>query len=230
MAAVRPFLFDRRFDRPEPAEDAGSSLAPAAKCYDEDDLARVRAEALAAGREAGLKEGRAAALAEAGASDQRRLALACDAIAVRLARLVQAAEQARQEARDDTVAIAVAIARKLLPEYCRRHGAGEIEAVIRAVIDQLGGERRLVIRVAAPAAAGVRETVAAIAEGCGFAGELVVRAEDGIAAGDCVLEWSDGGVRRDAGELWAHIDHLVARALAPAGAEAAGDDSAADGG
>jgi flagellar assembly protein FliH len=39
-------------------------------------------------------------------------------------------------------------------------------------------------------------------------------AEDGLAAGDCRIEWADGGVARDEAATLAVIDDAVARYIA----------------
>ncbi len=50
-----------------------------------------------------------------------------------------------------------------------------------------------------------------IVQRCGFEGRLVVLAEPEIAAGDCRIEWADGGVTRDSAAIEAAIDDAVTR-------------------
>jgi flagellar assembly protein FliH len=50
-----------------------------------------------------------------------------------------------------------------------------------------------------------------IANARGFEGRLVVMADPAMAAGDCRIEWSDGGVIRDRAATLATIDDLVDR-------------------
>ena len=223
MRAVRPFLFERRFDLPARPEDGQPSHVVIAcadeppaleKRYDEDDLARARAEGGEEGLANGLAQGRAEALAEAEASDRGRLVLACEAVAARLDRLAAVAERTSAEEGRSGVLLAVAIAKKLLPEYCRRHGITEIEGVARQIVGQVRDERRLMVKVAPALSEGLRERLQPIADGAGFAGDLLVLAEPGIAEGDCTVEWSTGGAERNAAALWQRIDALVERALA----------------
>lgn len=220
MAAIRPFLFERRFDQPEAPEPPAMVVvcedAPPVpeKLYDDDDLARARADALAQGLADGRAQGRAEALAEAEASVQHRLSLACQAIAERLAGLITEAERARTEASRDGIEIAVAIARKLLPEYCRRHATTEIAGVVGRVLDEVRSAPRLIIRSAADASAGLLAHLQPLADAAGFTGELIVVADADLAHADCRLEWSAGGAERSAAGLWGRIDALVERALA----------------
>jgi len=53
-----------------------------------------------------------------------------------------------------------------------------------------------------------------IARARGFEGRLVVQAEEGLAPGDCRIEWTEGGVTRDEAATRAVIDDVVARYVA----------------
>jgi flagellar assembly protein FliH len=59
-----------------------------------------------------------------------------------------------------------------------------------------------------------KDKLEAIAQARGFEGRLVVMAEDGLTAGDCRIEWADGGVARDEAATLAVIDDAVARYVA----------------
>ena len=48
-----------------------------------------------------------------------------------------------------------------------------------------------------------------IARARGFEGRLVVLAEPDIAAGDCRIEWADGGIERDSAAIDAAIGEAV---------------------
>jgi flagellar assembly protein FliH len=56
-----------------------------------------------------------------------------------------------------------------------------------------------------------------LAERAGFAGRLVVLGEDGIAAGDCRIEWADGGIVRDREKALAAIEAAIERRFAKVG-------------
>jgi flagellar assembly protein FliH len=53
-----------------------------------------------------------------------------------------------------------------------------------------------------------------IAQARGFEGRLVVQAEPGLAAGDCRIEWAEGGIKRDEAATLAVINDAVARYVA----------------
>ena len=58
-----------------------------------------------------------------------------------------------------------------------------------------------------------REQLDEIARTRGFEGRLVVVAEPEIAAGDCKIEWADGGVVRDTAKTELAISNAIARYL-----------------
>lgn len=236
MAVVRPYLFERCFDlgaavNAQAAEPAGVRAAAAAavpaklpaKLYDDADLERVRAEARAAALAEGTAAGRAEARAEAEASDRQRQLRAAEAVAKALERLARGAERAQAAAERDGIAVALAVARKVLAESCRRHAATEIEGVLHQVLDQLRDEPRLIVRVAAADGDALRAHLQPVVTAAGFAGTFAVVGDATIAGGDCRIEWSSGGVERDSAALWRRIDDLVARALTDGAAAPAAD-------
>ena len=50
-----------------------------------------------------------------------------------------------------------------------------------------------------------------IAQGRGFEGRLAVISDERLAAGDCRIEWTDGGVIRDQAATSSAIDEMVNR-------------------
>jgi flagellar assembly protein FliH len=59
----------------------------------------------------------------------------------------------------------------------------------------------------------LRGEVEALAQSRGFEGRIVVAPDDGLKAGDCRIEWSQGGVIRDADEIWRAIEAAMEQAL-----------------
>ena len=65
-----------------------------------------------------------------------------------------------------------------------------------------------------------KERLDEIARARGFEGRLMVEADGTLAAGDCRIEWSEGGVTRDRGATLATISDVVARYIAARNADA----------
>ena len=48
----------------------------------------------------------------------------------------------------------------------------------------------------------LQRRLAAIAQANGYAGKIVLLADDALAPGDGRIEWADGGAERDTRRLW----------------------------
>jgi len=207
MPASRPFLFDRSFIGNGLSVTVGrgsaASESPPAKQFDESDIAAARAD--------GVAQGQAQARAEAEADDRRRLTVACEAIAARLADLFRETEVIGAAAAKEATELAVAIARKLLPETCRRQGLTEIEGMLTDVMRHLSHQPRLTVAVHPSLAAAARERTAALAAERGYAGRVEIISDPSVAEDACTAEWAEGGAIRSPRAVWGEIDSILAR-------------------
>ncbi len=224
---VTRYLFERRFgaddEAPAPSSTTGPELAiepePVAldpAIYTQDDLDRVRAEALSFGRKQGA--------AEAASSAAQRVQHTLERIAEGLAGTTDAVRSADAQQARDAAAIALAITRKLFPETSRRHGHTEIVGVIDAVIERIIDKPKLTVRVAESLQPTISGGLAAVAEAHGFAGQLSVVGERTMAEGDCQVVWAGGGAARDSAAIWREIEAAIRRTLGPI--DPIGDSSA----
>jgi flagellar assembly protein FliH len=71
-----------------------------------------------------------------------------------------------------------------------------------------------VVRVNDALHATARDRIEEIVRRCSPDTRLVVLAEPDIAAGDCRIEWADGGIDRDSPRITAAIDTAVNRYIA----------------
>lgn len=218
--AVQRFLFEDRFDAPPPApkpveeelavvEVPEEDLPPPPPTFSEAELEAARAQAHAAGFAEGVTQARREASADQAQRLNTLLADLQDRVAVLLTE--EAARVA--QSREMTMQIALAIARKLLPDYTARHGLAEVEAAVTHVLAGLGDEPRLVIHVTEAYLEAVTLAVQTEAERRGLGGKLVFLADPALGAGDCRVEWADGGLERDTMRLWDDVDRLVAEVL-----------------
>ena len=224
MANVRKFLFDTSFDAPEapeePAVDPVEEVEPEPvpeppppPTYSEADLAAARAEAEAAGREEGLNE--------AGAGVERRAAAALEAITTRLDGLAQSHAETQATLQREAAAVAIAVARKMLPELARRNGLNEIERAVEDAMGLILEEPRVTIRVAEAMLDAVRGGLTDLVDRSGFEGRLSIAGDPAMADGDCRIDWSAGGAERDTEALWRDIDEIIVRNLGPPDSPAA---------
>jgi flagellar assembly protein FliH len=197
-AMANRFMFNLDFND---ARNLGREPPPPS--FSADELSAAREVAQAAGFEAGR--------AEAMASVERRIADTLATIAQHLA--VAGAEQADALGRIERQAIALCagLLHKLFPEYQRRHGAEEVESLVRESLRIMVDEPRVVVRLNDGNLDALKQRVAAAASAAGFAGKVVLVGDEMVAPGDCTIEWADGGAERNGDSAWAEIDALVRR-------------------
>jgi flagellar assembly protein FliH len=227
MATTRKFTFDTEFDadvarrrderlaaeaamhKPAPPPEPEVPPEPPEPVFNSADLLQAH--------EDGYADGFANGKAQADATVNARIAATLDRLADQIEYIVQSAAEAAARQREGAIQVGLAIARKLLPDFSRRHGLKEVEAMIGTCVNELVDEPRLVIRVADADLDAISERIDTITTRRGFAGKIVLLAEPAVAPGDCRIEWADGGAERDSARLWHDIDMAAARLLSAAG-------------
>jgi flagellar assembly protein FliH len=212
--AFRKFRFETSFDERDSSleKDVGPPPEPT---FTVAELEAARIAAFAEGRQTGDGEARASIECLAGEAAAR--AQVC------LDQLHQDLVAFKEGLTRQTLELAMEIVRRLMPGLAEREALGEIEAVIRTCLITHASEPRIVVRVADPLLDNVRERLDAMSQQTGFAGKIILLADDGVAPGDCRVEWADGGAERDLARLNRDVDAALAQILAtqpePAGTE-----------
>lgn len=116
--------------------------------------------------------------------------------------------------REDATRLAIAAARAIAGEALQAYGEDTITACAREALDDLRAEPRIAVRVAPHLADAIAERLYAEAEKLGLEGAVLVRADEEVAAGDCVLEWRSGAVERTAADIETRIADAVRKWLA----------------
>jgi flagellar assembly protein FliH len=204
MTARSKFLFDMDFG----AKAAGSEKPPQTMLLSEHQAA------VADSRQQGYREGFAAAQAEVFASAQRGMTTALERIANGIAGLAAELKRTQAQIEADAVSVAVAVATKLSSVLIAREPLAEITSLAAECLRHLSAAPHVVIRVNEAIYAEAREKLEALVQAQGFGGRLVVLAAPEIAAGDCRIEWADGGVVRERAATEAAIADAVERYLA----------------
>lgn len=237
MASVRKFMFDTDFDA-ETGAEARSAARPAAKpkptvkeppapaepappppppepTFSEADVKAAADKARAEGQKTGEAKGRNAAMAEI----EQRVALTLQSIADDVVTLQTRFATDRQAILGDASALALAILKKVLPEFSRRGGLDEVEALLVRCLQEQRREPRLVARVAPDLATELEARITSLTANAGFEGRLYVIADDRLGPTDCALEWADGGMERHADAIWTEVSAALDRCLALQGIE-----------
>lgn len=204
MAMPQKFNFDVSFDH---------LGAPSARSLAERRFTRGEIEAT---RQSALAEGHAAGLAEAAQSAQSLTADALTRIAEGFAELLATQDTATMDAQRRALTALQTIVAKLVPGLAAKDPLAEVEAFAAKCLHEAIEEPRVVLRVAQEIYEPLRERLDALAHAAGYAGRIVLLADDAIAAGDARIEWADGGAERNLAGQCAEIDELLERLRDPA--------------
>jgi flagellar assembly protein FliH len=131
-------------------------------------------------------------------------------IAEHVGHLLQQTEDERQQKETLMREAVLAVARKILPDFNRRHGLQEIEAIVAGVIGEMASEPRLVMRVNEGQFDSIDASLKSVTEKQGYTGKIVLLADAAVSADDCRIEWADGGIERNLEALWKNIGQSIA--------------------
>jgi flagellar assembly protein FliH len=198
MKATAKYLFD---------EDFSGGEKPTITLVEAE---RRRADAESTAYRKGFAAGEEKAKGDAAQRAANALALMADG----LEKLNRALAGIEARLETEAVDVAVAVAGKLAPALIAREPFAEISALATDCFQHLVKTPHVVVRVGPEIYELAKEKLEAIAQARGFEGRLVVMSEEGLAAGDCRIEWADGGVARDEAATLAVIDDAVARYVA----------------
>jgi flagellar assembly protein FliH len=204
MAMPQKFTFDVSFDH---LEGPTSSRARVERRFTRAEMEATRAAALA--------EGHAAGLAEAAKSVASLAADSLASIAQGVAKLVTVQDATTFDTQRRAMTAMQSIFAKVFPALAAKDALGEVEAFATKCLHEVIDEPRVVLRVANEIYAPLRERIDTLAAGAGYAGRIVLIADDALAAGDARVEWADGGAERDLAGQCAQIDALIDRRSDP---------------
>jgi flagellar assembly protein FliH len=208
MSTPRKFLFDQSFDAPDPPR--GTARKAQAPPPPEPTFTRAELEAA---RAASASEGRTVALAEAARAIEAQAAATLLRLDAALAALLDARARMAEEAQRRAVELTRAIVGKAVPALTRKAPLLEIEAMVADCLREAFDEPRIVLRVADALFEALQKRLGALTTATGFAGRIVLLADETLGPGDARVEWADGGAERDTGRLMRDIDGALARAL-----------------
>jgi flagellar assembly protein FliH len=160
------------------------------------------------------RKGFAAGEAKAQGDAAQRTATALALIAEGLERLHRALGSIELRLETEAVEVAVAVGAKLAPELMAREPFAEISALATECFLHLVKTPHVGLRIGADIYDTAKDKLEEIARVRGFEGRLMVTSDASMAAGDCRIEWADGGVVRDRAATIAAIDDMVGRYVA----------------
>jgi flagellar assembly protein FliH len=187
MSGAQRFTFDREFGRDG---TRSKKAVPLKHTLSQDELQAIKAEAFA--------EGTKAAEAEAAKQAAARLDALCNGL-----------DEAMRPARAEAIKLAYLIARKLAQTLVEARPQAEIEALIGQCLEDQRSEPNIVIRVQDRVLDAVKAEAAKLSKERSFTGRVLVIGEPQIAAGDCTIEWANGGLERDFKKQLSAVDEII---------------------
>lgn len=202
MAEMAKFLFDTVFDQEE------TPLNPAAprteKTYwSTDERNQARSEGFESGRQTGINEANATTAAQSAA--------ALDSIATNINTLVSELETQREHIRSEGIVLANMIARSLASNLIQREPLHEIEALFSEALGFLPDTPHIVVRLNEELLEDAKDKLEIVATERGFQGKLILLAQSDISAGDCRIEWAQGGIVKDQNLVAKRIQEITAQ-------------------
>jgi flagellar assembly protein FliH len=196
MGAPAKFLFDTDFSAPHKARERAATPTEIAQ-----QVAQAESRAYRAGYDA--------AQHEAKVESDRRAALAFEQIGVAIQTIASRFSGIEDRIATEAVDVAVAVARQLSGELIAAEPLAGVTALVADCFRHLVSTPHLVIRINEQLYEAGRDRFEQLARQSGFQGRLIVLAEPDIEAGDCKIEWADGGVVRERAAIDAKISELV---------------------
>ena len=201
MAAPAKYLFDMDFGAPDKTRERPATPVEIAQ-----KVAAAEARAYRDGFDAGQREAKA--------ESDRRTALALEEIGLGIKSIATRFSGIETRMETEAVDVAVAVARKLCSALIAGEPLGEITGLVSDCFSQLVSTPHLVVRINEQLYEAARARIERLAKQSGFEGRLVILAEPEIDAGDCRIEWADGGVVLERAAIEAKINELVGRYIA----------------
>jgi flagellar assembly protein FliH len=207
MAAIR-FNFDREF------ETATASTGVFVERRKEPQISVAEHQRMVEEQgKIAYERGHAEGLAAARDEECARLATAFEGFARLLRENTEKLNIIEDRASAEMTVMALAFGRRLAGRLLDREPLYPIEEAARLAFQDLRGAPHIVTRVSPDLVEEVRRRLGRIAQETGIEGKLIVMGEPDIAAGDCRIEWADGGVVRSRGELDQRLSKAVETAL-----------------
>lgn len=214
MAEEVKFLFPVSFDvEEEPEEVPEEKGEEIEETEPEEIVPSFSEEEMAAAREEAFAQGKTEGVSEAGEATEREIIAALASLEGQFEKLFQGHEENQKSILDNAISVAVAISRKVFPTLSERNGQAEIEKMVVTSMASMIDEAEVTVYANPGNAAILEDRLGGLAAGAGYKGEIKVAPSDEISPGDCRVEWSGGGARRDVTEMWQEIDEIVERNL-----------------
>lgn len=210
MAVTNRFLFDTEFGSESASRKAAAKPVEREEAvFTESDVAALKAEAF----ENGLREGQGRSLE----GIETAIAGTMGTISHQLKQLLDTHDAKINTLKQEAASLALVLASKLAPALIELAPDMEVRKLIEECLADLHDEPRIVIRANDDICQRIAEKIDDITSRAGFQGNIILLPDDEAAAGDCRVEWADGGTERRLSDIQHRLDEVISRFIRSAG-------------
>ena len=177
--------------------------------FTQNEMDAAKNQAREEGRLQGLEEGRENAWQEAMVSIEKQNSDTLNAIDASLKELLARSQNDSQTAFTTAVGFAMAVCRKVVPALSEKNAVGEIQGLLEKNFHFLKDEPKISLRLTPFLADKVKPVLADLVKKESYAGKIAVIRDDSLPAGDCHVEWKNGGLQRNAQDVLNQTEELV---------------------
>jgi flagellar assembly protein FliH len=216
MQSSQKFLFDRDFDLEKAKqkqleqqavqlEQEEVEILPPVVAYTQEELELAKQESY----QDGLRDG--AQKAEEGQT--KILVGLIDRIGQKLHSLLEQEEQREKESKKLALQSALYMVKKFWPKVQQFFTHTDMEDFISTCLAENSSETRIVLRVNDSELDKVAELLSRIKEIQDFQGKVITLSDGQVMAGDCKIEWADGGAEKLSRYTMQQVEQLMDRVL-----------------
>jgi flagellar assembly protein FliH len=125
-----------------------------------------------------------------------RVAEAVEGLATQIRAALDESRAEIETLRNESAAIALAMAKKIAPAALAALPAGDVEIALRQAMHQAIGEPRITLRAAPVVIEALKARLDEIAHEEGYEGRVMIAEDTHMQGGDCRIEWRGGGAER----------------------------------
>lgn len=198
MADAKKFLFDTNdFNQMKSRADANT--------YTEEQLQMAKNQSFALGKADGVKESKQ--------QQEERIAELLQKALLVAENLANAEDRREVEKCIEAAKLTMRVTRKLLPQFALQYSINEIEHAILQAIEARKDEPRIAVIVPTAHLEALKTGMDALAIQKGYAGKVILLADDSLPPTDCRVEWADGGADRLYEQLFSQIEGKFTSAI-----------------
>ena len=192
----------------EPTEES-QAPSPIDFSYTAAEMETAQNKAREEGRLLGLEEGRESAWQEAMASIEKQNSDTLITIDASIKELLKNSQESAQIAFTTAVDLALAVCRKALPALSEANALNEIRELLEKNLHFLKDEPKISLRLNPLLADKMKPILTDLVKQEAYSGKIAVVRDDTLPAGDCRIEWKNGGLEKNIQDVLNHTEELV---------------------